>query len=238
MAGQSQEGHDQRLKALLKQFAGQFFALFLPDWAGRLDFARVEWVDKEVFLDPPSGAKRVLDLVGKVPLADGAEPPRAGMKDIHVAAHIEVESRLSAEALKPRVYQYHNKISADLGVPVLPVALLLNVALDGVGWAAEYELPFWGETIAHFRYPYVGLPGLGAEDYVNGEHVLGAALSTTMRVPAGRKAELYADGLRRIAASGTSDFQRYLLAECLETYAELSDDEKSRADRLLDTEPY
>ena len=43
-----------------------------------------------------------------------------------------------------------------------------------------------------------------------------------MQLPADRRAELYAKGLKQIAASGENDFRRFLLVECLEAYAELA----------------
>jgi hypothetical protein len=45
--------HDQRFKALIREFFGYFLRLFFADWADRLDCDAVEWLDKEVFPDPP-----------------------------------------------------------------------------------------------------------------------------------------------------------------------------------------
>jgi hypothetical protein len=59
-----------------------------------------------------------------------------------------------------------------------------------------------------------------------------------MRLPAERRAELYAEGLKRIARSGENDFRRFLLAECLEAYADLDEAEQERLQRLLSTEQY
>ena len=59
-----------------------------------------------------------------------------------------------------------------------------------------------------------------------------------MRLPADRRAELYAEGLKRIAGSGENDFRRFLLAECLEAYAELDEAQKERLQALLHTETY
>lgn len=64
---QPMHDHDQRFKTLLKTFLPEFFALFFADWAETFDFSRVEWLDKEVFPDPPQGERRVLDLVAKLP---------------------------------------------------------------------------------------------------------------------------------------------------------------------------
>ena len=59
-----------------------------------------------------------------------------------------------------------------------------------------------------------------------------------MRLPADRRAELYAEGLKRIASSGENDYRRFLLVECLEAYAELDDGQKERLQALLQTDPY
>jgi hypothetical protein len=64
----------------------------------------------------------------------------------------------------------------------------------------------------------------------------GVALSALMRVPADRRAELYAEGLKRIAGSGENDFRRFLLAECLEAYVELDEAQKERLQALLHLE--
>ena len=122
-------------------------------------------------------------------------------------------------------------------LPVLPIALFLRVGLDGIGWDA-YEEHFWEHRIVRFDYAYVGLPALDGEPYATGENLLGVALSALMRMPADRQAELYAEGLKRIAGSGENDYRRFLLAECLEAYAELDEDQKERVQALLHSEAY
>src|SRR5207237_6892751 len=51
-------------------------------------------------------------------------------------------------------------------------------------------------------------------------------------------AESYAEGVKRIGRSGENDFRRFLLAECLEAYAELDATQKGRLQTLLNTKPY
>jgi hypothetical protein len=59
-----------------------------------------------------------------------------------------------------------------------------------------------------------------------------------MRVPPERRAELHAEALKRIARSGENDFRRFLLAECLEAYADLDEAQRQRLQALLTTEQY
>jgi hypothetical protein len=129
------------------------------------------------------------------------------------------------------------QLRRDTGLPVLPIALFLRLGLEGIGWDA-YEEHFWEQRVVRFEYAYVGLPALDGEAYATGENLLGVALSALMRQPVERRAEVYAEGLKRIAASRENDFRRYLLSECLEAYAELDEAEKGRLKALLQTEAY
>src|SRR5260370_5884545 len=65
--------HDQRFKTLIQLFFQEFLLLFFKSWAERLDAAAVEWLDKEVFPDPPEGQRQILDLVGKLPTRRGVQ---------------------------------------------------------------------------------------------------------------------------------------------------------------------
>ena len=135
------------------------------------------------------------------------------------------------------MFEYYFQLRRDTGLPVLPIALFLRVGLDGIGWDA-YEEHFWEHRIVRFDYAYVGLPALDGEPYATGENLVGVALSALMRLPADRRAELYAEGLKRIAGSGENDYRRFLLAECLEAYAELDESQKERLQALLHAEAY
>jgi hypothetical protein len=229
--------HDQRLKVLLKEFFEAFFLGFFPAWADRFEFTGIDWLDKELFLAPPHGEKRQLDLVARLRLRPDAPPPRAGVTDLVALVQVEVESRAGTAAFRPRMFDYYVQLRRDTGLPVLPIALFLRVGLDGIGWDA-YEEHFWEQRVVRFEYAYVGLPALDGEQYATGENLPGVALSALMRVPAERRAELYAEGLKRIAGSAENDFRRFLLAECLEAYADLDEAQKGRLQALLHAEAY
>ncbi len=234
--------HLQRLlvhpfKVLLKEFFEAFLSCFFPVWAERFEFVDIDWLDKELFLAPPQGEKRQLDLVARLKLRPGAPPPRADETDLVALVHVELELRTSTVVFRPRMFEYYIQLRRDTGLPVLPIALFLRVGLDGIGWDA-YEEHFWEQRVVRFEYAYVGLPALDGEPYATGENLLGVALSTLMRQPADRRAELYLEGLKRIAGSGENDDRRFLLAECLEAYAELDESQKERVQALLHDEAY
>ena len=143
--------HDQRLKVLLKEFFEAFFLCFFPAWAARFEFLDIDWLDKELFLAPPQGEKRQLDLVARLRLRPGAPPPRAGVTDLVALVHVELESRASTLAFRPRMFEYYVQLRRDTGLPVLPIVLFLRVGLDGIGFDA-YEEHFWEQRIVRFEY--------------------------------------------------------------------------------------
>jgi hypothetical protein len=191
--------HDQRFKVLLKAFFAQFFRVFFPAWADRFDFSRVDWLEQEVFTDPPRGERRSLDLVARLPLRPGVPPPTSGeaAECCLTLIHIEIESQDTVAPLRPRMLSYYEQLRRRHGLPVLPIALYLRVGLDGIGWD-RYEESYWDHRLVSFEYAYVGLPGLDGQQYVAGEHLLGVALTALMRVPAERRAEVHAEALRRL----------------------------------------
>jgi hypothetical protein len=236
MVGTLTPDHDQRLKVLLKEFFAQFFLCFFRAWAARFDFGDLTWLDKEVFLAPPQGEKRQLDLVARLRIRPEA-PPRAGLTELLALVHVQVESRESVQPFRPRMFEYYVQLCRDYQLPVLPIGLLLRVGLDGIGWDA-YEEHFWEHCLLRFEYAYVGLPGLEAEPFVTGEHLLGVALSVLMRVPAERRAELHAEALKRIARSGDNEWRRFLLAECVEAYGHLEEAQRQQLQASLTTKQY
>src|SRR5579871_1864132 len=223
----SSPDHDQRLKVLLKEFFEQFFQCFFSDWAERFDFTDLTWLGKEVFLSPPQGERRQLDIVARLRIRPEAPPPQPGLTELVALVHVEIESRESVQPFRPRMFEYYTQLRRDSGLPVLPIGLYLRVGLEGIGWDA-YEEYFWERRLLRFEYAYVGLPALKAEDYASGEHLLGVALSTLMRTPPERRVELYTESLKRIAQSSENDHRRYLLSECLEAYAELDEAQRQQ----------
>jgi hypothetical protein len=233
--------HDQRFKLLLKAFFAEFFQVFFPAWADRFDFSRVDWLEQEVFTDPPRGERRALDLVARLPLRPGVPPPALASGEPAdcwlTLIHVEIESRDTVAPLRPRMLSYYEQLRRQHGLPVLPIALYLRVGLDGIGWDV-YEEMYWDHRLLSFTFAYVGLPGLDGEQYVAGEHLLGVALTVLMRVPPARRAAVHAEALRRLAEARENDYRRYLLLDCLEAYATLDEAQAKELGALLRTEHY
>jgi hypothetical protein len=230
--------HDQRFKTLIRNFFMEFLQLFFSKWAERLDASAVEWLDKEIFPNPPEGRRRVLDLLGKLPLRQLVAGQRPGEPDQWLALiHIEIESPDKASTLRPRMYESYGWLRHQYGLPVLPIVVFLNVGLEGIG-VDVYAEDFWELRAIQFQYLYVGLPTLNAVEYVNGDNWLGVALAALMRIPKDQIAWLGAEALRRIQTAPLNDQQRFLLGECVEAYLPLDDEQKREFERIIASPPY
>ena len=230
--------HDQRFKTLIQVFFADFLRLFFGAWADRLDCDTVEWLDKEVFPDPPEGPRHVLDLVAKVPTRQGVPGQRSGEPEHWLAlVHIEIESPDKVAPLRPRMFHAYTNLRGKHGLPVLPIGLYLKVGLNGIG-IDVYEERFWELRPVHFEYLYVGLPALDGVQYVQGDNWLGVALAALMRIPPERVAWLGAEALRRIVEAPLPDQKRYLLGECVQAYLPLDDEQRHEFERLIANEPY
>jgi hypothetical protein len=227
--------HDQRFKVLLKEFFPEFLTLFFPERAARFDFNALEWLDKEVFTDPPQGAVLQVDLVARLGLL---QTETGTPKEAVALVHVEIESRDSVEALRQRMFGYYTMLRSRHNCPVLPVAVYLRVGLNGIG-IDGYQEQFDDLDVLQFRYLYVGLPALDGETYVQGGNWLGVGLSALMRVPRLRRAWLRSEALRRLVVEyGENDYRRMLLLECVEAYAELDEEQQRVYQELLQTERY
>jgi hypothetical protein len=227
--------HDQRFKTLLVEFFREFLLLFFPAWAARFDLSAVDWLTQEVFPDPPQGERRARDLVGRVRLLPGVPPPfEGGADEGFVLIHLEVESQDRIAGFRRRFFDYYCDLRRKYDVPVWPIGVFLRVGLNGVGWTS-YEEMFWEQRVLEFWFAYVGLPALDAEVYLHGDNVLGAALTSLMRVPRERRVELQAEAMNRIAHARENDFRRFLLAECLQAYTDFDPAEWERLKALLIT---
>jgi hypothetical protein len=198
-------------------------------------------MEQEVFPDPPRGERRALDLVARVPLRPGVPPPAPAPGEPAdcwlTLIHVEIESQVTVAPLPPRMHAYYEQLRRRHDLPVLPIALYLRVGLAGIGWD-EYQETYWEHRLLSFTYAYVGLPGLDGEQYVAGEHLLGVALTALMRVPPERRAAVHAEALRRLAEARENEYRRYLLLECLESYATLDQAQAQELEALLHTKRY
>jgi hypothetical protein len=223
--------HDQRMKVAVREFLAEFAGLTVPSWVGRYRLAEAEWQEQEVFLNPPQGERRVLDLVARVPLAQPIGPATDSL------LHVEIESGDSLTALRERMPRYHHTLLYRSVLPVLSLALYLGVGLEGVGWDEAPET-YWEEQLGTTRWRYLGLPRLDAFEYVEGDNILGVALSVLMRCPEDQQPRLKLRAMQRVAQAELNAYRRFLLMELIEAYLPLVGPHLQEYQRLLVTEEF
>jgi Domain of unknown function (DUF4351) len=230
--------HDQRFKNLLREFFREFLVLFFPQKAAGFDLTAIEWLDQEVFVEPPQGERRYLDLLAKLRKTQPGSGQRTGDSDDELALiHIEIESADTVEPLRSRMHQYYERTRARHSLPVMPIALYLRVGLDGLG-IDVYEEWFEELRVLLFQYYYIGLPALAAANYVGGDNWLGVALAALMNVERERRAWLTTEAMTRLVDCPLSDQQRFLLCECVQAYSPMNEQDWQEFQKLLVTEPY
>jgi hypothetical protein len=90
--------HDQRLKAILRECLAEAVQLVHSPWSEGLLFGQAEWLQQELFPDPPAGERRSVDRVAQVPHSTHT----------HVLIHIEVETAEALTSLRDRMPRYHH----------------------------------------------------------------------------------------------------------------------------------
>lgn len=73
---------------------------------------------------------------------------------------------------------------------------------------------------------------------MRGDNLLGVALSALMKVAPDRRGWLAAEALRRIVESQERPWRKHLLAECVQAYLPLDDEQRGVFENLLRTEPF
>ncbi|WP_020475466.1 RpnC/YadD family protein [Zavarzinella formosa] len=228
--------HDQHFKALIREFFASFLQLFFADWLDLIDLTDLEWLEQEVFPDPPEGSRHLLDMVVRARSLEPIPPwhDRAGSAFL-MAILIEIESPDNTTSIWERMPRYVRHLRDKLQMPVLPIALFLKVGLDGVG-TLVHEERIRNLLVERSEFLYVGLPHFDAVQYVEGENWLGVALSALMRIPRDRAVWLGAEALRRLSLAPLTDQQKFLLGNCVEKYLPLTDDEQRQLAGMMPTE--
>jgi len=210
--GRSGSLHDQVFKDLIGRFLPDFLTLVAPEPAGRLDLSDWKLLDKEVFTDWPKGRRRDLDFLAGVPLAGGGGT---------ALVHVEIEAR-SRRDVGFRLARYHMQIRLRHGRPVLPILVCLRGGKPGIHFESMIGAEL-GPEIVRFNYYSFGLARSRAEEYLAKDQPLAWALAALMKRPRSMsRAEHKMACLRRINAAPLDGLSNFLLANCVETYLQLT----------------
>ena len=137
-----------------------------------------------------------------------------------------------------RMFEYYALLWLEFDAPVFPIVLYLKGGgREGID-IAEYRQELFGREWVRFRYASVGLARLRAREYVE-TSPLGAALAALMlRGKASEELELRARMLNQVVSARLDEGRQYLLVNLIETYFELSAEERERFRQLTSRKEY
>ncbi|MEP7009648.1 MAG: DUF4351 domain-containing protein [Acidobacteriota bacterium] len=224
--------HDQLWKDLFRTFFPDLLFLLDSDLAtrlvGSLGPGGFTFLDKEVFHDLPEGDRHEVDLLAEA--LDSA----SGRK---LRVHIEIERRFGGK-IGRRVarYSYHLYLR-DPG-PVVSIVVFMRGGPAGARWTEHVERAFDREILC-FNYLSLGLSKLPARKMLDRPEPLAWAFAALAWPGRMGRARLKLELLRKIATARLNEVERFLLANCAQTYLQLagSDAEEYAAMRLAQENP-
>jgi len=206
--------HDPLFKRLLQRFFVDFLRLVAPDVAARLGSFEPVFLDKE-FSFPDLPGSRVVDLLARIPLSGGEG--RA------LLVHVEIEAR-ARRGMGERLREYHRWIQSRHSGQILSIVIYLRGGRGGVREEVARE-DLAGPGLPGFRYLSFGLERCPAAGFLSRPEPLAWALASLMSSAHDRRARLKFDCLLRVAEAPLADEDRRELANCIESYVQLSPEE-------------
>jgi hypothetical protein len=220
--------HDPFLKLLYRAGARDAVTLFFPQWAARIDWESLQWIDKEVLIQGERPRAVVADLVGLTRDREG--------RYLKVLIHPEIQMRADTE-MGWRVLQYNAGLLLREADPAARVLTFVFYHCAGVGGIREQEfgLEFYERTVHGVGYWSVGLGDLDAEAYAGTDNPMAWALAAWMRQCAQGRVELRLRLVERLLRSVRDESYRRLLLDAIRTYFRLNRAEQAEEQRLLES---
>ena len=219
--------HDQFFKHLLQEFFGDLVRIVAPDVAEHLRLDGPTFLESELFTEFPEGARRSLDLVARVDSVDG--PPEV------VLVHVEVESQ-ARRAMARRLLDYSLQLWLRDHLPVVPIVLFLRGGEPGVR-LQTVEVEAFGHRFLEYSYLALGLSRSRAAEFLERAEPLAWGLAGLMQGGRMSPARHKLSCLEAIAAAEhLTDRQRFLLANCVETYVKWNEAAQEEFEALVAAE--
>ncbi len=217
--------HDQLAKTLITTFFPDFLHLAVPESASRLRLGEASFLDKEIYTDWPTGHRRELDLLARIPAEDGTTV---------LLVHVEIEAR-ARTGMAQRLWSYYMQVRQHHKLLVLPILVNLRGGRPGVGLEVLEE-GFEPVSTGVFRFWVLGLSGCRAEDWLSRPEPVAWALAALMRPGPWSRAELKVECLRRVRQWGDTGFRKEVIVNWIETYVQLTEEDAAEYQRLLSLE--
>jgi predicted transposase YdaD len=203
--------HDALFKMLLKRPAilKGFFEAFLPQVAQFIDFAHLQFVDKErITLD---GRKRTGDLLVKTRFR---ETPAGFL------IHLEHQAQLDSD-LGRRLLEYWMLDWREYNLPVYPIAVL-SYNQTGQDLHLPLEIRFPNKRVLQFDFDVIDLPRMEAHAFTRLKNPAALALAARMKVDQNRRTAMTRDFFLSLAGTAISREDQALVAGFFSSYQPLT----------------
>ena len=211
---------------LLKELVCTFFADFLSLVAPQIRAASWSFLDKELLSDWPERRRREPDLLARVVELAGSV----------LLVHIEIES-CHRGAMPERLWRYHHLLKGRFAEAVVSILVNLQGGPPGVSQRTIEERASF--QLRTFQYTVLGLSGSSPRELLDRTEPLAWAFASLTRHRKLRRAALKLECLKRVqrAAARLSEYERFLLVNCIETYLQLTPEENAELAALGFSEP-
>ena len=140
--------HDRLFKELLTTHFLQFLDLFLPELAASIEPGSLEFLDKELFADLPTGARQEADLVVCVRVRD---------QPAYFIIHLEHQAQPQPDFPR-RMFTYFARLHERFREPVYPIVLFSHPGQRAE--PGEYVVAWAGLEVVRFRFRVLQLSRL------------------------------------------------------------------------------
>ncbi len=229
--------HDSKFKVMIKDRFSDLIAMFAPHLHSQFDFDQIEWLNKEVFVDPPLNTKYRLDLIAKVKVKQATNSTQESQSSEKWFAiiFVETESGDSVTSIKNRLFQYYFLVWLEYKMLIFPIVLFLNMNKDGIH-RDKVEHVFFDEIVMTLNYLGIGLRGLDAVEYLEKDFPLGYGLASLMKQTQA-PFEIAKQAAQKIRGSDVNDRTKDLLGDCLLSYCDLNEEQMQEVYVKLKLEP-
>ena len=234
---------DQFMKELVVDFIVYVIGLFFPNWARRLNFARMKDLNKQLYTDSPEGVERFVDVLLEIALkhpppeyllihTESQQNKRFGfparMLGYYCLIYIrDIEGERKDSFSSSEFTDWQNKKR------ILSFAFC-NYPLQGGITQEECKVGL-PESNLTCRYTCIGLPSLSAREYLQKDNPVVCALAVFMNPDGLSKPELKVECYHKLLDYLFTLTRRQinLIVYAVETYLSLTDEEEQVYERMI-----
>jgi predicted transposase YdaD len=203
--------HDQLSKELIRAHAFEFIELAAPEAAEYIDRSSIEFLDKEIFTDPPLGERHEADLVLKA---------RFKGRQTCILIHIETQATPQAE-FERRMFVYFADLFRKYGLPIYPIVLFtyLRPHRDEPD---VFCVSFPDLEVLKFKFRVVQLNKLDWRDFLHKPNPVAAALMARMQIAPKDRPRVKLECFRMMATLKLNPVKARLIGDFVDAYLKLS----------------